>query len=176
MNARYLAPSVRFVASRPQYLRLILALFALAVLCLLLAWAWQPQAGMGQMVLAGLAACAAVACVWHSLRCWPTGSLAWDGGEWRWFAGADPSALEKGVMEEGQRVQLSVGWDGGHWLWLRLEMVAEPVLPPFSMLWWLRSLPGRGPPIWVWLDQRNGPEQWGDLRRAVHFPAALQTL
>ncbi len=125
---------------------LAVALLALWLIAAALLWAWaaQPQAGGLRMGVSALAASGAAAGLLHGWLGLGEGRLTWDGAQWLWHA--------RGAKDAGVPVSLSVRADGGGWIWIR-------ACPAGAGGWWL--LPCRG----------QSPDAWGELRRAVYFPA-----
>lgn len=173
MNTRYLAPPAVCCLNRPRRLGAVLVVMLLLMGLLLLAWALQPQAGLQRMAVASLVFCGVAAALLRVTRFWPGGRLAWSGAEWRLYLSHQP--VQDALADEGRTVSVAVGWDGNSWLWLKLQPVEGAGRVPGS-LW--RTVLERfvATEVWLLLCERDSPEQWGDMRRAVYFPATQQTL
>lgn len=138
------APAVHYPVTRSLWLASILAFWSLAGCLALTAWA-----ALGARTHGGaIAAAAALWLVCTALAAWfwrasPVGTLVWSGSAW---------ALEPLPAGGAGAVcaTLQVGLDLQRCLWLRLQ-------------------PEEGRPLWLWLEQGNAPQQWGDLRRAVYL-------
>ncbi|EJE54852.1 hypothetical protein PMI14_00205 [Acidovorax sp. CF316] len=147
------APAVRFPVRRSRAVGGVLAALALAGGAALLAW-WLVGAGRGALVAAAGAAAwlAAVAAAWHWWLGQFCGELRWDGQQWwldRLLPGGSPMPL-KGAPE--------VQWDLQDHLWVCAH-----------------ATPGRAR-TWLWLECRQQPERWPDLRRAVYSRAGTGTV
>lgn len=79
----------------------------------------------------------------------PVGQLAWDGDVWRW----ESASYQTGIAG----YDLSVIADFQRWVLVRLENQAHARL-------------------WLWVEQREMPERWLDLRRAVYSPRKSSVL
>ena len=91
-----------------------------------------------------LAACVLAACGFAALAGWlrsPAGTLAWDGGAWRWEQGAGGEA---GQPE------------------LALDLQARMLL---------RWVPAEGRQRWLWVERNAAQSHWDALRRAVYSRA-----
>ena len=173
MNTRYLAPPVVCRLHRPRLLSVFLVLMLLLIGLLLLAWVLQPQAGLWRMATARLVFFAVAAALLRVERSWPRGRLAWSGADWRLYLSHQPAQGE--LADEGRPVSMAVVWDGNSWLWLRLQAVEGAGRMPRGL--WLAVLERAfAPEVWLLLCERDSPEQWGDMRRAVYFPATQQAL
>lgn len=144
------APSVRYPVGRSALHATLVGLLSFAgALALLLpalvypavpGWLW----GAGVVLWSGWSVCAGVAW-WHT----PQGQLQWDAhampvagfsaGVWRWMP-------DGGSVVELQSLDWT--WDVQHQLLLRL------------------NAPGHRLP-WLWLERRQDPLRWDDLRRAL---------
>lgn len=146
------APAVRFPVRRSRAVGGLLAAIALAGAAALVAW-WLLGAGLGAVsaaagAVAWLAAAVGAGHWWYGQFC---GELQWDGQQWRLdtlLPGDSPMPLQ-GAPE--------VQWDLQGHLWVCVH-AAE----------------GR-PRIWLWLEGRQQPERWPDLRRAVYSRAGTGT-
>ena len=166
MPARYHPVAVRYRLARPRHLSLWLSLSLLVVALPLAAWVWQARGsagdGLPRACAAALMLAPAAWGLWRLRQRWPRGWLAWDGGAWQW--------LEAELSDAGPgSVTLRLGWDGGSWLWLRVEPVRRGDSLAQRCLHWLR-----GQERWLLLREQDSPVLWGDLRRAVYFPATLE--
>ncbi|MDR0226195.1 MAG: hypothetical protein LBI66_07230 [Burkholderiaceae bacterium] len=143
MPNRHAPPAVRHPLSRPAWLAVLLWALWLLAAAGLGAWAAPPHAGpwrLGAALLACLVAGAGLMRGWHALG---AGHVDWDGAQW--WPPAD------GRMAVDQPVSLQVWADGGCWLWVQARTQAA----------------GRRHGWWLML-QRQSPETWGELRRAVY--------
>lgn len=86
-----------------------------------------------------------LACALHCWRRWPCGRLEWDGRQW-WLSGRN--ALRAVPLIGAPRLQ----WDGQSFILLHV------------------TLPAVGQ-RWLWLQSSSAPVLWGELRRAVYWPA-----
>lgn len=147
------APSVRFPVRRSRAVGGVLAAVALLGSAALLAWWLLGTDPGGASAVAGAAALlAAVAGAWHWWRGQFCGELHWDGQQWRLdslLPVRSPMPLQ-GAPE--------VQWDLQSHLWVCVHAAA-----------------GR-PRIWLWLESRQQPERWPDLRRAVYSRAGTGTV
>lgn len=141
MTFRALPPAVRHPLCRPVAMGAALCLLWLLVCALLLAWVSGPQAGGLRPAVALLAAVSAALGLWWGWCQMGQGMLAWDGEQW-WLHGAGAA----------QPVRLRIWADGGRWLW------AQALCQGRRRQWLL-------------LAEGLAPETWGELRRAVYFPA-----
>ena len=110
----------------------------------LLGW-WFEGAGASvpRAGLAGLVWLVAALAVWHSWLHTVTGTLHWDGVLWR-LVHADAGYGELPLKGT---------------LWVRLDMQ--------DRLWVCMQTRG-GRRNWLWLERRDSPQLWSDLRRAVY--------
>ena len=142
------APAVRFPVRRGRAVAVLLAALVLAGAVVLMAW-WQG--GMAQRMAAAAATAvfawmAAAVGAWHWWRSQFCGELHWDGQQWwldHMLPGCAPMPLQ-GAPE--------VQWD------LQSHL-------------WVSALSAGQPRIWLWLERRQQPERWPDLRRAVYSRA-----
>ncbi len=147
------APAVRCPVRRSRAVGGVLATMVLAGAAVVFAW-WQLGAGLGLVSgVAGAAAwLAAAAGAWHWWCGQFCGELHWDGQQW-WLdsllPGCPPMQLQ-GAPE--------VHWDLQGHLWVSVCAAT-----------------GR-PRIWLWLESRQQPERWPDLRRAVYSRAGAGTV
>lgn len=141
-------PTVRYPVAPSAALAAGLGALWLLGAALLLAWALQPQAGAWRQAAALCAASAAAAGLLRGWRLLARGHLAWDGMQW-WLH-------EQDAREVAALASLHVWADGGGWLWVQ----ARPAV---------RDPGGR----WLLLAANQIPQTWGELRRAVYFPARL---
>ena len=154
MNATArLAPAVRFPVRRSRAVGGVLAAIALAGAAALLAW---RQLGTDLAVVATVAGAAAwlAAAVgaWHWWCGQFCGELQWDGQQWRLdslLPGRSPVMLQCAP---------EVQWDLQGHLWVCVQ-----------------EAQGRQR-IWLWLESRQQPERWPDLRRAVYSRAGTGTV
>lgn len=147
------APAVRFPVRRSRAVGGVLAAIVLAGGAALLAW-WLLGTGLGAVsgVAGAIVWLAAAAGAWHWWCGQFCGELQWDGQQWRLdrlLAGRSPIPLQ-GAPE--------VHWDLQSHLWVCVGAAA-----------------GRAR-IWLWLESRQQPERWTDLRRAVYSRAGTGTV
>lgn len=148
MACPFSPPAVRYPVAPPAALAAGLGVLWLAGGALLLAWALQPQAGGWRQAAALCAASAAAAGLLQGWRSLARGQLAWDGVQWWLHA--------QHAREAAPLASLRVWADGGGWLWVQ-ALSADHV-------------PGCR---WLLLAADQIPQTWGELRRAVYFPARL---
>ena len=139
------APSVSYPVGRSRFAAVLLAAVWLLAAAATLAWTLATALPGWRQALAGavLAACGlAVLAGW--LRS-PAGTLAWDGGAWRW-----------GHDGEGEAGQPELALD------LQARML-------------LRWVPAQGSPRWrtrwLWVEREAAVSHWDALRRAVYSRA-----
>jgi len=162
---RYAPPPVQYPAGRPVAGAAPGVLAGLACASACAAWAWQAPVFDWRLV-AGAAVCAlAIAWAFADWRAAPRGWLAWNGVHWHWrhrdAASVDSGAHGHGTSGEsslaGASVQVALHLDFQAVMLVRLQP-AEP------------STDGACP-RWLWLERRQSPNAWADLRRAVlHAP------
>lgn len=142
------APAVRYPVRRSPAVGGVLAAVALLAGVALLAWGLLGTAQNTVSALAGAASwLLAVAAAWHWwYRQW-CGELHWDGQQW-WLDGRLPGSSPM-PLHGAPEVQ----WDLQGHLWVCAEAAA-----------------GQGR-TWLWLECRQQPERWPDLRRAVYSRA-----
>lgn len=147
------APAVHLPVRRSRAVGAVLAAVALAGAAVLYAW-WLPGAGQGVIpALAGSSAwLAAVAGAWHWWLGQFCGELHWDGQQW-WLDALLPGRSP--VMLQGAP---EVQWDLQGHLWVCVQ-----------------EAQGRQR-FWLWLESRQQPERWADLRRAVYSRAGTGTV
>ena len=142
------APSVIYPVGRSRFAGAMLGAIWLLASAAILAWtSFTPVPGWRQL----LAACLLAACGLAALGGWlrsPAGTLAWDGGGWRW---AD-RALERGAADDGQAGRPELALD------LQARML-------------LRWVPTQGRTLWLWTERDAAPSHWDALRRAVYSRA-----
>lgn len=169
MSMRYLAPSVACSLYRPKWLGTALLLMLCLIGLLLVAWLFQPQTALRHTVMASLVFVGAAIALLGVRRSWPVGRLAWSGADWRLYVSPQPGQAE--LADEGRLVTMAVGWDGNSWLWLRLRNAdVHCGLPWWQVIKRMLAVPE----VWLLLHERDSPEQWGDMRRAVYFCATQQ--
>jgi toxin CptA len=139
------APPVVYPLGRSRFEVALVALTWLAGALLVFVWALRGSAPDWRIALGIVAVATAGLGAWAGLRKPAAGRLAWDGQHWR---REDLPGLE--VLPE---LELEVAADFQRALLLRLESPQRGVL-------------------WCWVQRSFMPERWGDLRRAVHAPAA----
>ena len=149
MPLRHAPPAVRYPLNPPRVLAACLCGLWLLAALLLLIWAMQFPAGNrpAVAVLGGLAAAVGLRQGWRGLC---RGVVLWDGEQW-WIC-------EAGRGKDMQPISLQVRADGGRWLWAQAWQAGGSGAKPW-----------RGT-RWLLLRQRQSPETWGELRRAVYFP------
>ena len=135
------APSVSYPVGRSRFAGGLLAAAWLLGAAAGLAWTLAtPVPGWRQL----LAACVLAACGCAALAGWlrsPAGTLAWDGGAWRWD---QPAGGEAGRPE------------------LALDLQARMLL---------RWVPAQGRTRWLWVERDAAMSHWDALRRAVYSRA-----
>jgi hypothetical protein len=154
MTTRYRPPVVAYASEHPRWAGKAAAACWLVLAAVMLGWVWQPQASGLQRGAAGGFLLLAAFLLRRQHRCWPVGRLLWDGE--RWSLGLDGAA----AAAEPAGVVLHVVLDGGSWLWMEARAAGGEA--------------GRGHRrvYRLYLSQRQSPERWGDLRRAVYSPVA----
>jgi hypothetical protein len=156
MTTRYRPPVVAYALERPYWAAKAAIACWLVLAAVMQGWALQPQASWRQQ---GVAASFLLLAAWllrRQHRLWPAGRLFWDGERWR--LGLDATAAAAAPAG----VVLRVALDGGSWLW----MEARAAEGEAGRRGWCRRV------HWLYLSQRQSPERWGDLRRAVYSPVA----
>ena len=135
------APSVSYPVGRSRFAGALLGAAWLLAAAVTLAWTlstalpgWRQALGGTLLAACGLAALAG----W--LRS-PAGTLAWDGGGWRWENSTDG---ETGRPE------------------LALDLQARMLL---------RWVPAQGRARWLWVERNAAVSHWDALRRAVYSRA-----
>jgi toxin CptA len=144
----HVAPSVSYPVGRSRFAGGLLAAAWLLAAAATLAWTLAtPVPGWRQL----LAACVLGVCGFAALAGWlrsPAGTLAWDGGGWRWEEGAD-----SGGGEAGQPA-------------LALDLQARMLL---------RWMPAQDRPRWrtrwLWVERDSALSHRDALRRAVYSRA-----
>jgi hypothetical protein len=140
---RYNAPPVVYPSGRSGFEACGLVLAWTAGLLTLVGW--QFSAGGSTFVFAAVAAVLLLAGVAARI-CWrgtKQGQLHWDGQCWRWETQAgDTLATEQSIC---------VIADFQSWLLIRME----------------NQFHARQ---WLWLERKNAPDYWLDLRRAIYSP------
>ncbi|MDB5857730.1 MAG: hypothetical protein JWQ76_1419 [Ramlibacter sp.] len=142
------APSVSYPVGRSRFAAVLLAVAWLLGAAAILAWTLTtPFPGWRQALAAALLAGCGLAALAGWLRS-PAGTLAWDGGAWRWGEGVAASDLESGQPE------------------LALDLQARMLL---------RWVPAQGSPRWrtrwLWVERDAAVSHWEALRRAVYSRA-----
>lgn len=140
------APLVAYPVRRSPRLLSGLLCFVAAGLGGLLAWS-IAGAAPGKVAWASALLLWLLCTLWVLWFWWqsPQGSLAWDGYHWSWTpSGGTASGLGSA----------SIHLDWQHSLWVRWQA------------------PGSGQVVWLWLEQRQDPTQWLDVRRALLAPPA----
>jgi hypothetical protein len=141
------APSVSYPVGRSRFAGALLAAAWLLAAAATLAWTFTtPVPGWRQ----GLAGAVLAGCGLAALAGWlrsPAGTLAWDGGAWRWEAGKEGAA---GRSAEAGRPELA------------LDLQARMLL---------RWLPAGGRQRWLWVERDAAVSHWDALRRAVYSRA-----
>jgi len=135
---------VQYPAGRSAWLAGVLALWSLAGLLALAAWArWgasaQPSWVVAAALLLWLSASVAAGRFWARL---PQGMLAWDGQVWE--LRCERAEAVRGTLTVHLDLQQRIG--------VRLE-------------------PEELPPQWLLLERHHAPARWGDVRRAVYSRA-----
>ena len=135
---------MQYPASRGYFLLWTMLILLVAGGAALLGWWFEGSgASLPRAGWAGLVWLAAALAVWYSRLNTVTGTLRWDGVLWHLdHAGA---GFEKPALEGT--------------LWVRLDMQ--------DRLWVCMQTQG-GRRNWLWLERRDAPLRWGDLRRAVY--------
>lgn len=137
------APPVVYPVGRSRFLAWLLIVLWLAGLLLTLLWYYLSRQIDWRMVLALAAVLGAGGAARSSWAHAPVGQLAWDGDAWRW----ESTSYQTGIAG----YELSVVADLQRRLLVRLENHAHARL-------------------WLWVERREMPERWLDLRRAVYSP------
>ncbi|HEY8356662.1 MAG TPA: hypothetical protein VIL30_04295 [Ramlibacter sp.] len=139
------APSVSYPVGRSRFALAGLALAWLAGLAAACAWTLQAQApGWHQALAVAVVALAGAAAGAAWLRS-PRGTLAWDGGAWRWHE------QRAGTGGEGGRPEVA------------LDLQARLLL---------RWRSEAGIVRWLTPERDSAPLHWDALRRAVYSPAS----
>jgi hypothetical protein len=139
--SQYKAPAVVYPVGRSRWAASAMVLGWASAIGVTLAWTWA--AGPGDSTPAwGWASLllAGLALVWH-WRSAPSGQLAWDGNTWLWVSRAYP--------------------------------VGTPLSPPQVVIDLqgvivVRMSNPAGAALTLWLEARQEPRHWLDLRRAIH--------
>lgn len=138
------APVVTYPIRPSRYLLAGLLGLAAAGLFVLLAWG-QFGTRPGSLALASSLAlwggCAGLA-LWFWWQS-PHGSLTWNGYDWCWTPDAGHSTVGS--------VHVHLDWQ--YSLWVRWQAT------------------DRSQAAWLWLEQRQNPAQWLDVRRALYAPS-----
>ena len=116
---------------------------------------WLLTAGGSAFIFAAVAAVLLVVGV-TALRCWRSadhGQLHWDGKCWRWESQAGHTLAQKHKQEQEQEQEQSICVivDFQSWLLIRMENQSHACQ-------------------WLWLERKNAPHRWLDLRRAIYAP------
>lgn len=131
------APSVSYPVGRSRFQTVLLVGLSMAGFLAGLFWRQQAQPASWQQALSAALWVAASAAAWQSWHDSPSGSLSWDGRQWRW---SDGSKAVSGAIE--------VRLDWQRCLLLRLHGAS-------------------GGAIWLWLERGRDRCLWEALRRAA---------
>lgn len=146
------APAVRFPVQRSRTVGGVLAAIVLAGAVVLGAWLVLGGGEGSVPAMAGAGVwLAAAGGAWHWWRGQLCGVLYWDGGQWVL------ESLLPGQVPVLLRGPPEVQWDLQSHLWVCAHGAA------------CRSR------VWLWLERRQQPERWADLRRAVYSRAGTGT-
>lgn len=154
MTTRYRPPVVAYASERPPWAGKAAVACWLALAAVMLGWALQSQAIWSQQAAAGFFLLLAAFLLRQQVRLWPTGRLLWNGECW--------TLGDAAAAAEPASVFLRVALDGGSWLWMEARAAGAEARGGR----WRRRV------RWLYLSQRQSPERWGDLRRAVYSPVA----
>ena len=139
------APSVSYPVGRSRFAGGLLALAWLLGAAAILAWVLStPLPGWRQALAGAVLAGCGLAALAGWLRS-PAGTLAWDGGGWRWERAAD-----------GEAGQAELALD------LQARMLLRWVPAQGGARWRTR---------WIWVERDAAVSHWDALRRAVYSRA-----
>jgi hypothetical protein len=177
MSHRNFPLAVHYPVGRPAGVVWLLgSIFAVAT-AVIAAWVMQPQAGVSRLAAAVLGWLLASGCLWHARSVLLTGALVWDGSRWLFRHALDSggrgvnAALSHDVSDPVVLDALAVRADGQRWLWLEVRIQADLAMNPAGAARVLRRLSRPSVVHYLCLQQTLQPERWGDIRRAVYFPA-----
>jgi len=139
--SQYKAPTVVYPVGRSRWAAVTMVLGWAAAAGVTLAWTWAAGPGDGAPAWGWASLLlAGLALAWH-WRSAPSGQLAWDGHRWLWVSRAYP--------------------------------VGTPLSPPQVVIDLqgvivVRMSNPAGAALTLWLEARQEPGRWLDLRRAIH--------